>query len=114
MTPDIFFTAADGAPSYQQPLLNPDGSAMDLTGRTVVFRYQLRNRSAARVQEAVAVVAPATDGVVRWTPVAALALGNYDCNWVVDAGLPTQVTIPNGGPDVLEPRYLWMKVQAGL
>jgi hypothetical protein len=109
-SPDIFFGAGDKAPQITHPLKNPDGSVMDLTGRTVHFRYRVKNQSEDEVIETATILGDPSEGNALWTPAVAVPAGedglprNYNADWIVDRGLPTQETVPND-------RYLWMRVK---
>jgi len=104
MDADIFFAAGDEAPVVTDTLA-VGGLPIDLTGATVTFRYSKRDgTSALIVSESATIVLPATDGNVEWQPVAALAPGDFLCEWRVVLASGDQLTVPND-------RHLLMRVK---
>lgn len=112
MSPDIQFGEHDGQPLVTDTLfgseVDEDGNAipLDLTGRTVVMRFWPKDETSAAVDQAVVLDVNPTTGGVTWTASPVPAANEYNANWIVDAGLSTQITVPNG-------RYLWMHVMRG-
>jgi hypothetical protein len=118
-SPDINLAPGDTAPLTTFALKNPDGTAMDLTGATVLFWYQPMNASVAKASRAVTIVAPATDGntLIDWLGTGgAIAPGNYLARYVVTFLDTHQVSVPDGprapGVDVLDPdqEFYWLRV----
>jgi hypothetical protein len=139
LEPDIVLGPGDTDPTLRMVLLSPRtqtgvaGRPMDLWGKTVVFRYQLRgdpaqawiSRAATVMQTGPAPAAPALDpfqGVVDvdWLatggPVSAggnVAPINYNARCLVTGG-GRQESFPNGPDqpqlDGSNPAFLWMQV----
>jgi hypothetical protein len=71
--PNAFWTQGDTAPALSERLLDGNGVAVDLTGATVRFqaRYAYASDAANAIDQPAIVVAPATNGIVSYTPTAA-------------------------------------------
>jgi hypothetical protein len=104
-SPDIFLAAGDTGPVTVYTLNDANaadgsaGGAMDLTGASVVVRYQPKNRSVAMVQRPAPVLGDPTLGQVEvdWglnggPP----AVGNYNLRFVATLSDGHIVSFPNG------------------
>jgi len=119
-SPHIRLAAGDTAPMTEDQLIGPetdekpDGAPIDLTGATVVLRFQNRDGLSAAVSRAATVVSPATSGLVRldWLATGgAVAPGEYDARWIITFGDGHVMSIPDGddaGDDA--DSFLWMHV----
>lgn len=109
-SPDIYLGEGDRK-HITDVLKDAAGNPKDLTGKTVVFRYRVKNQTLPEVDDPVTVAADPTTGGVDWLPSSAAVAspvapglpGNYNGNWVINPGLPDQDTVPND-------RYLWVQV----
>lgn len=71
--------------TIQAALTDQNGTAIDLTGATVVFRMVLDSDASVKVSNASATVDTAASGYVSYTPTAADVdtAGVYDMYWLV-------------------------------
>lgn len=94
---DFRMARGDLLPAYAASLKNPDGSAADLTGATVLFWFRPQDRSQAWKNAAAVIVGAATAGNVRYDWVAGdtAVAGIYDTKWVATYPGPKEMTFPN-------------------
>jgi len=131
VSPDINLGPGDTAPILTQVLVGPNnadgspGDPLDLTGCTVIFRFQLRAGTVAAEDRAVAVTSPATAGgtSLDWLATGGRldAGGNvlgldYNARYIVSYPSGHQVSIPNGidpffGENEVR-EFLWLRVAA--
>lgn len=112
---DIILGPGDGAPTTDRQLLGPqdedgnEGGPVNLTGATVVLKYQRRDRTQAAVSVSAAIVGDPTLGNVSvdWGPVTPKPTPGleYDARFVATLAGGRQMTFPNVG-------FLWMHVSA--
>jgi len=129
--PDILLGPGDTAPLLEQILTapnKPDGSigdALDLTGASVVFKYQPRDASVAAAERSVGVNSDPTTGktTLDWLATGGRldAGGNatgldFNARYVVTYPSGHQLSIPNGldaffGETEIR-EFLWLRVAA--
>lgn len=93
---------------------------MDLTGATIVFWYQPRDRSVAKAHRDVTVVGDPTQGntQIDWLATGgAVAPGDYIARYVITFADGHQASVPNGDLRILDgsdsrpdPTFLWLAV----
>jgi uncharacterized protein YaiE (UPF0345 family) len=104
---DFHLKQGDLLPKIRSTLTYSDGTAVDLTGGSVVFRMRLRGASTPKV-EANATIVTAASGIVEytWTGTDTNAAGEYEAEWVVTLSGST-FTVPND-------KYLHISILANL
>jgi len=105
VSPDIFLAAGDTAPIVQFTLRGPvtedgsEGDALDLTGCTIVFRFQPQNRGAGPADRAVTIVGDPALGQTEldWMATGGtIAAGDYVGRYIVTYPDGHRVSVPNG------------------
>ena len=91
---DFIMTAGDRLPSFQSTL-ELGGTAVDLTGCTVVFQFKHEDATAATSSSATIVTA--ASGVVRydWGASDLSESGDYTGKWVVTHSTGKTFSVPN-------------------
>lgn len=91
----------DTRPSPLAQLLDGAGNAVDLTGAAVRFKARLNDGAPLKIDAAAVVVAPATDGWVRYDPTLADTdtAAEYLAEWQVTFADGSIVTWPGEGHD---------------
>lgn len=92
----FFIKETDLNPVIRTILTDPDGNAVDLTGRTVKFKMKRLGASTPLIDQSATLESPA-DGDVSYTFTGTQsgAAGVYAAHWIVDENLSTQETHPN-------------------
>lgn len=99
----FYIKQGDRAPIIQTTLLDPSGTAVDLTAASsVTLKASSRDRAPLLVDDA-ATISDAVNGVVtyQFTAVQTANYGVYALEWVRDVGLPTEQSYPNVAYDAL-------------
>ena len=97
----IYYTEGDRGPGFQATLSDADGTAIDVSARTVTFDMWDRARNAIVSAGSATQPNGGADGVVAY----AWAAGDLDvskvyrCRWTIDAGQATEESVPNDGAD---------------
>jgi hypothetical protein len=91
--PDAYWTQGDTAPAIREVLKDGTGAVVDLTGASVRFqaKYAYAADSANAIDQPAQVPAPATSGIVSYTPTAA------DTDTPGDLFLQWRVVFSGGG-----------------
>lgn len=105
--PDFTIGEDDTGPSLEETLLGPDGNPIDLTGATVAFIMQIRDRSVPATSTAADIVDPIAALVSVDFTVETANAGNFTYQWRITLSGGQVVTVPND-------RYRTMRVQKKL
>lgn len=94
--PDFYIKQGDLLPYIEVILKNADGTIVNLTGATVMFRMAKRG-STPKVNAAATIVGSASDGRVQyqWTSADTDTIGEFRAEWVVTFGNGKTQTHPN-------------------
>lgn len=114
---DINLGAGDRSPSRQVVLTKANtedgspGGPENLTGATIVFRYQKRGTTDTPTELPVSIIGDPTDGLVQLDWPAPVPSGDYDCRFVATLGSGLPQSWPDG-PDVDGTEFYWLHVTA--
>lgn len=89
----------DTAPSIRATLKDGDDAVIDLTDATVRFHMRTIGGTTAKIDSAVSIVSPATDGVVQYDWIAADTdtIGSFQAEFEVTYSNGRIETFPNSG-----------------
>lgn len=108
MAVDFYIKRGDTYPPIQATLSDASGSAINLTGASVLFKMRLRDTGAIIVSAAATIVTAAS-GIVSyaWDAADTAVAGEYLAEWEVTLSSGRIVTCPNDG-------YLVIKIDGDL
>ncbi len=89
----------DTAPSIRATLKDGDDAVIDLTDATVRFHMRTIGGTTAKIDSAVSIVSPATNGIVQydWTAADTDTIGSFQAEFEVTYSSGRIETFPNSG-----------------